>query len=126
MYVLTVEETFASAHQLRGYRGKCENLHGHNWKVILSIRGEELNDIGLLVDFGDLKTALRGIIQELDHKNLNDLEYFSRNNPSSENIARYISDEFSKRLPALSPFPLNIESVTVWESNTSRCTYIPS
>ncbi len=124
MYILTVEDTFASAHQLREYKGKCENLHGHNWKVVLAVKGNTLDNIGLLVDFGDLKKMLKGIIEELDHKNLNDTPPFTEINPSSENIARYIASEAAEKIRAINS-DAQIESVTVWESGTSRCTYIP-
>ncbi|HPB80632.1 MAG TPA: 6-carboxytetrahydropterin synthase QueD [Spirochaetota bacterium] len=125
MYILTIEESFAAAHQLRGYKGKCENLHGHNWKVVLSVKGSVLNDIGLLVDFGDLKAMLRETLAELDHHNLNEVTSFMKHNPSSENIARYISDRISEKLSGSQTAPAIIDSVTVWESATSRCTYIP-
>ena len=125
MYLLTVEGSFSSAHQLRGYRGKCENLHGHNWKVVLGVRGEELDEIGLLIDFNELKSILRGILDGLDHKNINDIPYFSSQNPSSENIARFISDQFTAGLEARSHENVILDSVTVWESETSRCTYTP-
>lgn len=125
MYILTIEESFAAAHQLRGYRGKCENLHGHNWKVILSVKGSLLNEIGLLVDFGDLKAMLREVLSELDHRNLNEITHFTEHNPSSENIAQYISDRISEKLGSSTTSPAVIDSVTVWESATSRCTFIP-
>ncbi len=124
MYILTVEDSFASAHQLRKYKGKCENLHGHNWKVVLAVKGNTLDNIGLLVDFGDLKKMVKGIIEELDHKNLNDTHPFTEINPSSENIARYIASEAAEKIRAINS-DAQIESVTVWESGTSRCTYIP-
>jgi 6-pyruvoyltetrahydropterin/6-carboxytetrahydropterin synthase len=124
MYILTVEDSFASAHQLRGYSGKCENLHGHNWKVVASVKGETLNETGLLVDFGELKKILRTIIGELDHRNLNEHPGFISANPSSENIAAYIARRFDIELASF-PAPVILESLTVWESDTSRCTYIP-
>ncbi len=124
MYILTVEDHFSSAHQLKGYKGKCENLHGHNWKIVLSVKGSMLNDIGILIDFNDMKNALRSVIQDLDHRNLNDLDYFSENNPSSENIARYIAEKLIIKLAEINK-SLSIDSVTVWESDNSRCTYIP-
>ncbi|HNR90591.1 MAG TPA: 6-carboxytetrahydropterin synthase QueD [Spirochaetota bacterium] len=122
MYILTIEETFASAHQLRGYRGKCENLHGHNWRVVMSVQGETLNAIGLLVDFHDLKAALREVLAELDHRNLNEVPHFAEHNPSSENIARYIYERMALRLAGGAAA---MESITVWESGTARCTYRP-
>ena len=123
MYTLTVEGNFSSAHQLRGYRGKCENLHGHNWKVVLCVRGEELDDTGLLVDFTVLKSMLKEILDELDHTNINDIPYFTRQNPSSENIARYIAEKFRSALDERGYTEISMDSVTVWESETSRCTY---
>lgn len=125
MYILTVEDGFASAHQLRGYSGKCENLHGHNWRVVVSVRGEKLNDTGLLVDFGDLKKILRAILADLDHRNLNEHPDFLTENPSSENIAAHIARRYADKLAPI-PGPIFLESITVWESDTSRCTYIPA
>jgi len=124
MYVLTIEDHFASAHQLRGYKGKCENIHGHNWKVVLNVKGEKLNEIGLLIDFQDLKAILKKICGELDHINVNEKEPFDRINPSSENIAEYIAGRAQKELDRTAP-GLAVDSVTVWESDTSRCTYYP-
>ncbi len=124
MYVLTIEDHFASAHQLRGYRGKCENIHGHNWKVEINVKGEKLNNIGLLIDFQDLKAILKKITGYLDHKNLNEVEPFDKINPSSENIAEYIAGRAQEELN-LTVQSLIVVSVTVWESETSRCTFYP-
>ncbi len=122
MYTLTIEDHFASAHQLREYKGKCENIHGHNWKIELSIKGEKLNAIGLLIDFGDVKKILKEITEYLDHKNLNEIKPFDKLNPSSENIAKYIFEEVQKSLKNVLE-DVKAHSVTVWESHTSRCTY---
>jgi 6-pyruvoyltetrahydropterin/6-carboxytetrahydropterin synthase len=122
MFILTVEDYFASAHQLRGYKGKCENLHGHNWRVILSVKGEVLNEIGLLIDFTDLKNILKSILSDLDHKNLNEIEPFTTINPSSENIAEYISVKVQEKINRINS-EIYVESVTIWESHTSRCTF---
>ena len=108
-----------------GYRGKCENLHGHNWKVVLSVKGGILNEIGLLVDFTDLKTALKKILNELDHTNINEMPYFTAHNPSSEHIAQYIAEKFTEEINSGKLGQIALDSVTVWESATSRCTYIP-
>ncbi len=124
MYILTVEDNFSSAHQLRGYKGKCENMHGHNWKVTLSIKGSELDNIGLLIDFHEIKGILKDIMNYLDHKNLNETAPFDTINPSSENIARYICEEVERSLKT-GYKGVTAESVTVWESGTSRCTYYP-
>jgi 6-pyruvoyltetrahydropterin/6-carboxytetrahydropterin synthase len=125
MYVLTVEDGFSSAHQLLGYKGKCENLHGHNWRVVLSVRGSTLDERGLLLDFNDLKSILKRITGELDHKNLNELDSFRTSNPSSENIARYIAERVRDELAGHGGSDVVLESVTVWESETARCTFTP-
>lgn len=124
MYILTIEDHFSSAHQLRGYKGKCENIHGHNWKVVLSIKGTKLNKIGLLIDFHELKRILKEILGILDHKNINEIPPFTEQNPSSELIAKYIADSVNSR-EEIANSEIKVESVTVWESHTSRCTYIP-
>jgi len=124
MYTLTVEDSFSSAHQLRGYRGKCENLHGHNWRVVLSVRGNTLDETGMLIDFHVLRNMLKTTIEYLDHKNINDLPPFDNINPSSENLAFYISNMISEELNK-EHSGISVESVTVWESDTSRCTYSP-
>ena len=125
MFVLTVEDYFASAHQLRGYKGKCENIHGHNWRVILSVQGEVLNEIGLLIDFNELKNILKKITGSLDHKNLNDIEPFTVMNPSSENIAEFIAAKAQAEITKINS-NIYVESVIVWESQTSRCTFYPN
>ena len=122
MYILTVEDHFASAHQLRGYKGKCENLHGHNWKIVVEAEGTNLNEIGLLIDFHDFKKILKGVLDDLDHKNLNETAPFDTINPSSENISKYIYDKISEELRA-GNHNAKVKSVTVWESATSRCMY---
>ncbi|MCL1865603.1 MAG: 6-carboxytetrahydropterin synthase QueD [Spirochaetes bacterium] len=125
MFVLTVEDYFSSAHQLRGYKGKCENIHGHNWRVILNVQGEVLNEIGLIIDFTELKDILKKIISYLDHKNLNEIEPFVAINPSSENIAEFIAVKVQEEINKINA-GINVESVTIWESHTSRCTFYPN
>ena len=122
MYLLTVEDSLASAHQLREYKGKCENLHGHNWKVELRIKGEVLDNTGMLLDFGDVKVILKEILGYLDHKNLNELSPFDRINPTSESVAQFIHEKASEMLADYGRDIL-VHSVTVWESATSRCEY---
>lgn len=90
MYTVTVTRTFSAAHRLRNYKGRCENLHGHNWKVELRLSGTELDRTGLLYDFTDIKKVLEAILLKLDHTYLNELAYFKKINPTSENIAQYI------------------------------------
>jgi len=121
MYELMVETTFSGAHQLRGYKGKCENLHGHTWRVQIYVSAEELNEIDLAIDFHDLKRMAQEIIAPLDHACINDVFPFTERNPSSENLARWIFDAMQKRLteyPSVAP-----SAVTVWESDTSSATY---
>ena len=124
MFEVTVEDTFAAGHALRGYRGKCENLHGHNYRVRLALRGPQLDSIGLLFDFKDMKRILSEIAERLDHHHLNDLAPFDRLNPSAENIAKYFYDEMARRLAELPPgHSVRVASVTIWETDTTTATY---
>jgi len=116
MYSLRVEGSFSSAHNLRGYKGKCEDLHGHNWRVELCVKSKDLDNIGMVLDFKYLKNKLSIVLEKMDHKYLNKLTYFKRINPTSENIAKYIYNELKSRIPLL-------KSVTVWENSTSSATY---
>jgi len=115
MYSIKIEADFSAAHNLRGYRGKCEELHGHNWKVEVVAAREELDKLGMVLDFQYAKSKLRRVIEKLDHKYLNNIPYFKKVNPTSENIARYIFDALQKGFP--------VQSVTVWESENSCATY---
>jgi 6-pyruvoyltetrahydropterin/6-carboxytetrahydropterin synthase len=124
MYEVSVDESFAAAHNLRNYHGKCENLHGHNYKVRIALTGEELDLTGLLYDFVQLKRAIQAVIRSLDHVYLNEFPPFDVLNPSAENIARYIYDETAKQLPK-APNGAGIASVTVWESEVTAATYRP-
>ena len=92
MFQVSVEETFSAGHALRGYKGKCENPHGHNYRVQVTLEGPQLDNIGLLVDFTQLKHVVREIIKRLDHQFINDLEPFTVVNPSAENMAKYFYD----------------------------------
>ncbi|MDR0676466.1 MAG: 6-carboxytetrahydropterin synthase QueD [Elusimicrobiota bacterium] len=121
MFELKIKSRFSSAHFLRDYNGKCENLHGHNWKVEVSVQGIELNNINLLIDFKELKKILKNIFEELDHKLLNEVEFFITNNPSCENIAFYI---YKKLADALSfNNKIKVSKVCVWETDDSNATY---
>jgi 6-pyruvoyltetrahydropterin/6-carboxytetrahydropterin synthase len=124
MYEVSVEETFSAAHQLRNYHGKCENLHGHNYKVLVVAAGPELDDTGLLYDFAALKQALRTVVRALDHTFLNENAPFDVLNPSAENLARFIHDETARHMPP-SANGSALASVTVWETETSAATYKP-
>lgn len=118
MYELTIISDFASAHFLRGYKGPCENLHGHTYKLELTIEAEELNELGLVVDFREIKIKLKQFLKHLDHVSLNDVPFFKECNPSAENIAGYIYKEFSKKC-----LPSKVKRVRVWESDSSSVTY---
>jgi 6-pyruvoyltetrahydropterin/6-carboxytetrahydropterin synthase len=121
MFEVTVEETFSSGHALRGYRGKCENPHGHNYRVRVRLVGRELNAIGLLYDFKDLKAAIRRETERLDHQYLNDVEPFRELNPSAENLARVLFERISGHLGAEGA--VAVKSVTVYETDTTAAKY---
>jgi 6-pyruvoyltetrahydropterin/6-carboxytetrahydropterin synthase len=121
MFEVMIERNFSSAHQLRGYKGKCENLHGHNYKIEIYARGRELDNIGLLVDFGELKEAADEVVQYLDHRNINELSPFDVElNPSAENLARYILERVAARV---GDERVQIYKVRCFETPTSIATY---
>jgi 6-pyruvoyltetrahydropterin/6-carboxytetrahydropterin synthase len=124
MFQVSVEDTFSSGHALRGYRGKCENVHGHNYRVRITVEGSQLDSIGLLVDFTLLKQVMREIIGRLDHQFINDLEPFRTVNPSAENLAKYFYDEMQSGLKSLPP-GARITEATIWETDTSQAKYSP-
>jgi 6-pyruvoyltetrahydropterin/6-carboxytetrahydropterin synthase len=123
MFEVSVEDSFAAGHALRGYRGKCENPHGHNYKVRVTLTGDALDNIGLLYDFKDLKTVLNEVIDRLDHKFLNDVEPFQADNPSAENMAKYFYREVSARLRAATNGRVRVKQVKLWETDTTTATY---
>jgi 6-pyruvoyltetrahydropterin/6-carboxytetrahydropterin synthase len=120
MYELMVESKFAAAHQLRGYKGKCEKLHGHNWRVTVAVTAERLDEQGLAMDFNDLKKSLRDVLDQLEHTFLNDIFPFTQINPSSENLAKWIYDTMAKKVNNEN---IEVASVTVWESDTASASY---
>jgi len=120
MYEITVHSHFSGAHRLRYLHGKCEELHGHNWKVEVSVVSNRLGKDGVVVDFGILKQKVEKVLKPLDHTYLNDLPYFSGVEPSSENIAKYIFDRLKRDLKK---HPGTLQKVTAWESETSSATY---
>lgn len=124
MYELKVITRFAAAHQLKMVTEKCENLHGHNWRVELHVAGEKLDESGVLIDFGVVKQHLGEIIDSLDHKFLNELPAFERENPSSEFIARYISEAFVERIKDYNG-RIYVSRVNVWESDDACASYHP-
>jgi len=124
MFELRVVTRFAAAHRLTMVGAKCENLHGHNWKIEVYVQGQSTDKGGVLVDFGVIKRHVRALMETLDHKFLNELEYFSEGTPpSSENIARYLADSLAARmdLPGI-----RVSRVTAWESDDASATYYPS
>ncbi|MBF0118117.1 MAG: 6-carboxytetrahydropterin synthase QueD [Desulfobacterales bacterium] len=121
MFELKIITTFAAAHQLKMVAKKCENLHGHNWKIEVCVVGNDLTDAGIVMDFGQLKNMVSEITSKLDHKYLNDLPFFHENNSSSENIAKYIANELSAQLASSH---IKVSKVTAWESDDAAATYI--
>jgi 6-pyruvoyltetrahydropterin/6-carboxytetrahydropterin synthase len=122
MFEVSVDHQFSSAHALRNYKGPCENVHGHNWKVQVVIEGEKLDEIGLLVDFVEIKRDMDRIVMRLDHKFLNDLPPFDVKNPSSENLAEHFYQEMAGSLTNL---PVRVKEVKVWETPDACATYRP-
>jgi 6-pyruvoyltetrahydropterin/6-carboxytetrahydropterin synthase len=123
MFEVSVEYTFAAGHALRNYKGKCEHVHGHNYKVRVTLAGDKLNAAGLLMDFGDLRAEIKGLVEKLDHRFLNDIPPFDQLNPSAENLAKYICDEIE---PQARNQGLQVHGVTVWETETTSATYRPT
>jgi 6-pyruvoyltetrahydropterin/6-carboxytetrahydropterin synthase len=124
MFQVSVEETFSAGHALRGYKGKCENPHGHNYRVRVTLEGQELDSIGLLYDFTHLKRVLREIIGGLDHRFLNDLAPFDAVNPSAENLAKFFHEQTSPQI-GHAPNAPRIKQITVWETDETSATYTP-
>ena len=120
MYKLSVEQHFDAAHALRGYKGKCENLHGHRFRVMVKARSSQLDDIGLAFDFSELKRMLKGVLSRFDHTNLNETPPFDKINPSSENIAHTVYDAMKAELE---DSPVKLSGVKVWESPESAVEY---
>ena len=122
MYEISVEKHFDAAHYLRGYKGKCEEMHGHRYRVVVKIEAEKLNDIGLAYDFTDLKRYLKEILDRFDHTCLNDIPPFDEINPSAENIAAAIYNELKDRLAAA---PVSLTAIEAWESPEQGVAYRP-
>lgn len=130
VFSIKVEAVFSSAHNLRGYKGKCEELHGHNWKIEVVVSRDKLDETGMVLDFKYLKTKLNKMLEKLDHKYLNNVSYFKKINPTSENIAKYIYDSLKSQVfrhktwrTRQSLWRASLKSVTVWENDTSSATY---
>jgi 6-pyruvoyltetrahydropterin/6-carboxytetrahydropterin synthase len=118
MYELTIAGDFSSAHFLKGYKGSCQNLHGHTWKVAVTVTAEATDEVGLVLDFKEMKKKLKVTLDSLDHKCLNDLPVFQKENPSTENLARYLYRAFAKEC-----LPLKMKKVQVWESDSASVVY---
>jgi 6-pyruvoyltetrahydropterin/6-carboxytetrahydropterin synthase len=123
MFEVTVEDSFAAGHYLRNYKGKCENPHGHNYKVRVTLAGHELDRAGLLLDFRELKDVMKPVIERLDHQMMNDIAPFIELNPSAENLAKYFYDETNARLRTSTNGRVHVKEVTVWETDTTTATY---
>lgn len=120
MYKISITKFFSAAHFLRNYKGKCESLHGHNWKVEVVVTDDSLDPAGMVMDFAELKKLTSGVLDELDHRNLNDLDYFKERSPSSEEIAKYIYINLKEEISAKG---IRLEKIKVWETETSCASY---
>jgi len=123
MFEITVEADFSSGHYLRNYHGKCENPHGHNYRVLVTLAGAELDDTGLLLDFKVLKTLLKPLVNYLDHRMINELPPFTEINPSAENLARYFFQETSRELREQTGGRVFVKDCTIFETDTSFARY---
>jgi 6-pyruvoyltetrahydropterin/6-carboxytetrahydropterin synthase len=123
MFEISAEYSFAAGHALRGYKGKCENLHGHNYKVQVTVAGERLNSIGLLMDFVDLRAAIRALADRFDHQFMNEVPPFDKLNPSAENLAKYFCDQLD---PQVREHGAHVSNVVVWETDRTFARYSPS
>ena len=123
MFEVTIEETFAAGHALRNYRGKCENVHGHNYRCQVTVEGEQLDSIGLLVDFVELKKVVHSVLDRLDHQWLNEYPPFDKINPSAENMAQYIYQEIQQGLGPREG--VRLAFVKLWETDTCSTVYRP-
>ena len=121
VFELTVGAAFAAAHNLRGYEGSCERLHGHNWKIDITLRGSKLDKLGMLVDFRDVKAMVSELLDELDHRYLNEIPAFQEDNPTTENVAKWLAGQLAKRLPS----HIRVAKVTAWESDNCGASYLP-
>ena len=121
MFEITIEETFAAGHALRNYRGKCENVHGHNYRCQVAVEGTTLDEIGLLVDFVELKRVVHAVLDRMDNQWLNEFPPFDALNPSAENMAKYIHDEVKQGLGVREG--VRVGTVKLWETDTASATY---
>ena len=122
MYKIYIETHFDAAHQLIGYQGECGKLHGHRWKISVEVETDQVNDIGICMDFKDLKAYTDEVINLFDHQHINEIPPFDQLNPTAENLAKFIFDEVNKKLPD----DVKMKEVTVWESEKYAVTYYES
>ena len=120
MFKLIVKKEFSSAHILNGHPGDCKRMHGHNWTVEAKVEGDKINKIGMVIDFKDIKNKLGEIISRLDHRYLNDVEPFKKNNPTAENISKYIYKELSKNINTDN---IKVSEIKLWETSNSAVIY---
>ena len=123
MYEVTVEDTFAAGHYLRNYKGKCENPHGHNYRIRVTLAGHELDQAGLLLDFKNLRAVMKPVIDRLDHQMINDLEPFTTINPSAENLAKYFYNETNALMQTQTQGRVSVKMVKVFETDETTATY---
>ena len=123
MFEVSIEHTFAAGHALRNYKGKCENVHGHNYRCQVTMEGDDLDHVGLLIDFVELKKAVGSVIDRMDHQWLNDFPPFDVLNPSAENMAKYVYDQVSDGLKPRDG--VRVQAVKLWETDTSSATFRP-
>ena len=120
MYEVSVSVHFSAAHRIGEYSGKCERMHGHNWKVEVTVKASELNELGMVIDFRDLKKIVTGVLDEVDHRVINDIEPFTSLNPTAENLARWVHDKVLENLSGHSVEGLRIR---IWETDSSCASY---
>ncbi|MFL2568604.1 MAG: 6-carboxytetrahydropterin synthase QueD [Gammaproteobacteria bacterium] len=120
IYTLTTFVEFSSAHVLNGHEGPCKRMHGHNWKVEVEVSGDKLDNIGMVIDFKKIRHMTNKVVDELDHRFLNDLTAFKKVNPTAENIAEYIHVELTK---LINNDKIVVKSIKLWETNKSAVTY---
>ncbi|MFH0772663.1 MAG: 6-carboxytetrahydropterin synthase [Candidatus Omnitrophota bacterium] len=120
MFEISVRLSFSGAHRLRGYRGKCENIHGHNWDIEAFVAAGKLNNQGISMDFKFLRNKLKTILSALDHCDLNEISFFKSNNPSAENIAKYIYENLKRSIRSKD---VSLTRISVWETRDSRADY---
>src|SRR5262249_27041906 len=123
MYEVTVEDSFSAGHYLRNYKGKCENPHGHNYKVRVTLAGKDLDKAGLLLDFKDLRDVMKHVIDRLDHQMINDITPCNELNPSAENLAKYFYDETNRKLQKTTSGRVCVKDVTVFETDSTTAKY---